>query len=302
MNRRKQMVVVVTPIEPLFIMNGTLNGKNVRILKDDGCNTNVVSRKFVQSNAEAFKTMCRNVTVTHSAEDRVEQATQIIMDGRLKVGNHEYLSNFVVANCRYDVLLGMPWHVASNPRVSYTAREVQLNDGALPVSTGAEEFGRVAKVHNMSIKRFRRELRKMQTRGYFKAFQLVELSNMDCTENEKQKINPKIKPLLTHYSDVFQSELPDGLPPKRSVDHAIETEHGAKHPHRSLYQLSPTELQAAKEYVADLMKTEKIRPSKSPYGAPFFLCKRRKQAIERCFGLPGIEQDNKKEQRASTKI
>jgi hypothetical protein len=204
----------------------------------------------------------------NSADDRVEQATQTIMDGKLKVGNHEYVSNFVVANCRYDVLLGMPWNVASNPRVSYTAQEVQLNDGALPVSTGAEEFGRVAKVHNMNIKRFRRELRKMQTRDDFKVFQLDELSNMDCKENEKQKINPKIKPLLTHYSDVFRSELPDGLPPKRSVDHAIETEHGAKPPHRSLYQLSPAELQAAKEYVADLIKTKRIRPSKSPYGAP----------------------------------
>jgi hypothetical protein len=149
---------------------------------------------------------------------------------------------------------------------------VQLNDDALPVSTGTEEFGRVAKVHNMSIKSFRRELRKMQTRDYCKAFQLVELSNMDCTENEKQNINPKIKPLLTHYSDVLRSELPDSLPPKRSVDHAIETEHGAKPPHRSLYQLSTPELQAAKKYVVDLIK-KKIRPSKSPYGAPLFFVK-----------------------------
>jgi hypothetical protein len=31
------------PVEPLFVMDGTLNGKRARILKDDGCNTNVVS-------------------------------------------------------------------------------------------------------------------------------------------------------------------------------------------------------------------------------------------------------------------
>lgn len=261
------------PIEPLFVMNGTFNGMPVRILKDDGCNTNVVSRKFVQRNAEAFKTIRRNVKVNHSDDDRVEQATQIILDGRLKVGNHEYLSNFVVANCRYDVLLGMPWHVASNPQVSYPARVVQLKDDTLPVMTGAEEFGRVAKVHNMSIKRFRKELRQMRTRDDFKAFQLVELSNMDCTPDEKRSIDPKMQSLLKEYSDVFRSELPDGLPPKRSVDHAIETENGAKPPHRSLYQLSPAELQAAKEYVVDLMKKGKIRPSKSPYGAPLFFVK-----------------------------
>jgi hypothetical protein len=189
--------------------------------------------RFVQRNAEAFKTVRRNVKLNHSDDDRVEQATKIILDGRLKVGNHEYLSNFVVANCRYDVLLGRPWHVASNPQVSYPARVAQLKDDTLPVMTGAEEFGRAAKVHNMSIKRFRKELRNMHTRDYFKAFQLVQLSNMDCTQDEKRSIDPKIKSLLKEHSDLFRSELPDGLPPKRSVDHAIETEHGAKPPHRS---------------------------------------------------------------------
>jgi hypothetical protein len=86
-------------------------------LKDDGCNTNVVSKKFVQQNAGAFKTMCRNVTVNHSAEDKVEQAIHILLEGKLMIVNHEYVSNFVVANCRYDLLLGMPWHVAQDPKV-----------------------------------------------------------------------------------------------------------------------------------------------------------------------------------------
>jgi hypothetical protein len=103
------------PIKPLFVVNGTLNERNVRILKDDGCNIIVVLKKFVQKNAGAFKTMCRNVTVNHSAEDKVEQATQVLLEGKLKMGNHEYVSNFVVANCRYDILLGMPWHVAQDP-------------------------------------------------------------------------------------------------------------------------------------------------------------------------------------------
>jgi hypothetical protein len=64
----------------------------------------------------------------------------------------------------------MPWHVASNPKVSYAAREVQLKDGILPVRKGAETIGRVAKVHNVSIKIFRRELREMQTRENIKVF------------------------------------------------------------------------------------------------------------------------------------
>ncbi len=54
------------------------------------------------------------------------------------------------------------------------------------------------------------------------------------------------------------------------MDHEIETEKEAKPPHRPLYQLSTVELKAMKEHVQNLLKSGKIRPSKSPYGAPLF--------------------------------
>jgi hypothetical protein len=68
-------------------------------------------------------------------------------------------------------------------------------------------------------------------------------------------------------------DLLKGLPPKRSVDRAIETKPDNKPPHRPLYQLSPAELRSAKEYMVDLLNQGKIRSSKSPYGAPFFFLK-----------------------------
>ena len=39
------------------------------------------------------------------------------------------------------------------------------------------------------------------------------------------------------------------------------------------------ELKAAKEYVEDLMKKGKIRPSKSPYGAPLFFMKEKDKPL-----------------------
>jgi hypothetical protein len=168
----------------------------------------------------------------------------------------------------------MPWHVASDPKVSYPAREVQLKDGVILMSAKRPKTAEVAKVHNTSIQSFRTELRKMPTmRNDIKTFHLIEVSNADCSPDELKVDDTRIKALLERYSGVFRTELPDGLPPKRSVDHEIETEPGAKRPHRSLYQLSPLELQAAKEYVVDLMKKGKIRPSRSPYGAPLFFVK-----------------------------
>ena len=34
------------PVEPLILLNGWLHGKAVKVVNDDGCNTNVVSMHF----------------------------------------------------------------------------------------------------------------------------------------------------------------------------------------------------------------------------------------------------------------
>ena len=72
---------------------------------------------------------------------------------------------------------------------------------------------------------------------------------------------------------MFKEELPHRLPPKRFMDHQIETEMDSERRHRPLFQLSPVDLDAEKEYVESLSKKGKIRPSKSPYGASLFLVK-----------------------------
>ena len=63
------------------------------------------------------------------------------------------------------------------------------------------------------------------------------------------------------------------------MDHEIETSIESKPPHRPLYHLSPVELKATKEYVEDLLKKGKIRPSKSPYGAPLFFVKEKDKKL-----------------------
>ena len=72
---------------------------------------------------------------------------------------------------------------------------------------------------------------------------------------------------------MFRDQFPNGLPPKRSLDHEIETSIESKPPHLPLYHLSPVEIKATKEYVEDLLKKGKIRPSKLPYGALLFFVK-----------------------------
>lgn len=95
-------------------------------------------------------------------------------------------------------------------------------------------------------------------------------SNLVPPSNNRTSKNPEILALEQEYASVFGNYLPNGLPPKRDVDHAIKIKEEARPPHRPKFQLSPAELIATKEYVTELLRKGKIRPSRSPYWAPLF--------------------------------
>jgi len=66
-----------------------------------------------------------------------------------------------------------------------------------------------------------------------------------CTVKEKgdeEEIPTEMQPVVNKSLDVLGGLL-YGLPPKRAVDHEIDLEPGHPSPHRSIYHLSPTELE-----------------------------------------------------------
>ena len=64
------------PVKPLIILEGTLNGIQVRILKDDERNTNIVSDRLVKKFRNQFKVVRRKVVIQHSKKDSNENASQ----------------------------------------------------------------------------------------------------------------------------------------------------------------------------------------------------------------------------------
>ena len=266
----------IVPVKELMILDGSLNGKRVRVLKDDGCNTNVVSRDFFEINKGKLKWKKCEVEVRHSKHNSVERSSEVIVGATLVINGHVYKSNWLVANCRYDVLLGMPWHVSSNPDTNYKHRIVKVGSHVLhPIVTLPKEK---VEVQSISVKKFRSLLSSKRNKDDTQIFQLVpQVNSSELMTSRKTDFqvprNMKLQMVLDRYSTVFREELPPGLPPKRFVDHEIETDKDSKPPHRSLYQLSPVELRATKDYVKNLIEKGKIRPSKSPYGAPLFFVK-----------------------------
>src|SRR5204862_6270913 len=77
--------------------------------------------------------------------------------------------------------------------------------------------------------------------------------------------------LPQHYRQflkLFAPQMAKQLPKHRSYDHAIDLMPGTTPPWGPVYSMSEVELTALREFLDDMVQTGKIRPSKSPAGAP----------------------------------
>lgn len=101
-------------------------------LKDDGCNTNVLSKDFVRHNRAILRVFRTDIKISHSRKTAEESSDEMVTDTELQIGAHRYNSNWAVVNCRYDVLLDVPWHTDSLPGVCYETKIVSVDVNVLP--------------------------------------------------------------------------------------------------------------------------------------------------------------------------
>ena len=96
--------------------------------------------------------------------------------------------------------------------------------------------------------------------------------------------------LLSDYADVMPAELPDGLPPKRAIEHRIELEPGARAPAKAPYRMSPKELTELKIQLGELLDSGKIQPSIAPYGAPVLFQEKADGSLRLCVDYRGLNK------------
>jgi hypothetical protein len=92
------------------------------------------------------------------------------------------------------------------------------------------------------------------------------------------------------FAALFKDKEPGVLPPRRSFDHAIPIEPGAKVPFGPLYTLSQKELGALKEYIAENLAKGFIRKSESPAGAPVLFTPKKDTELRLCVDYRGLNK------------
>ncbi len=93
------------------------------------------------------------------------------------------------------------------------------------------------------------------------------------------------------YIKVFDGTNAKPLPPKSEWDHAIDLKEGTSPPWGPLYPLSEVRLKALQEYLDEMIASGKIRPSKSPAGAPIlFVPKPHGRGLRLCVDYRGLNR------------
>lgn len=94
--------------------------------------------------------------------------------------------------------------------------------------------------------------------------------------------------LLNSFKQVFQNTLP-GLPPKRVVQHVIDTG-DAKPVTRPPYKMSPLELDELQKQLKELLSLGLIQPSTSPWGAPVLFVKKKNGSMRMCIDYRALNK------------
>ena len=75
-------------LSELLVLSGTLEKKTVRVLKDEGCNTNFMSYEFFKKNKKLLKWKSCNVEVGHSRSGSSEISSAVVLEATWKIRAH----------------------------------------------------------------------------------------------------------------------------------------------------------------------------------------------------------------------
>ncbi|GKD58509.1 hypothetical protein Tco_1296018 [Tanacetum coccineum] len=102
-----------------------------------------------------------------------------------------------------------------------------------------------------------------------------ELFLAQVTEQEAKEKRLEDVPVIQDFPEVFPDELPR-LPPPRQAEFRIDRIPGAVPVARAPYRLAPSEMKELSKQLQELSEKGFIRSSSSPWGAPVFFVKKKK--------------------------
>jgi hypothetical protein len=276
----------------LLKLQAKIQGVPATILIDSGASCCFISEGLSQKYSQIKRRLQENAIPVELATGLVTQAQHVAVGVSTQIGTYRDELNFVEVPLKgCDAILGMTWLAKYNPTADWKAGTLCLQHaGKLhylrrqppwrttksssslastsPISTPAQLC---------SLQQIRKIIRRNQA-------QCVILASVHAKHDNhnSEPPSPETQPLLTEFHDVFPPQLPNHLPPRRAIDHRIELTQTSPPTLRSVYRMSPAEMDEMKRQLDELSAAGFIQPSKSPFGAPVLFVKKKDGTMRMC--------------------
>jgi hypothetical protein len=188
-----------------------------------------------------------------------------------------------------DCILGMEFITQNNVIIEGHNRLVRIPSKSGIVRVKAHELPRVggSTIHFMLGKTWEKEC----VGGYGIICVMWVLNECEPKEATELVTSTKcIKRVLEEFPHVMLEELPEDLPLRSRVDHAIEVMLEVAPPAKAPYRMRHEELKELKVQLEELLVKGYIKPSKSPYGAPVLFVHKKDAMLRMCVDYKALNK------------
>jgi hypothetical protein len=254
---------------------------------DSGCEGSCINRMYVAQNK--IPTFCLPIPIpVYNADGQPNSNGPIIEMAILflKCGNHTERIELGVTNLRVvDLYLGHDWLKLHNPSIDWQQGLIEFGrcppqcqpvlqelctdpdyeDGVTTAPIVLEDGDHLLMIDPTPAVHI-----------WSKGMISTELAARTAAKMTKRTFDEMVPEYLHDFRDVFEKRDFDKLPPSRPWDHAIELLPGLEPVlNCKIYPLSRDEQEQLDIWLEEYLKTERIRPSKSPMASPFFFVKKK---------------------------
>ncbi len=265
----------------LIFLKGKIVKWDLLCLLDTGASHNFITRESIERmelHLEELKAPIKVHFADGVPHPTMSQAKEVL----LQLGNWRGKVDLLVSSLGgMECILGMEFITQNNVLIERHNRLVRIPSKSGIMKLKAHEMPCVGgpTIHFMLGKTWERE----SVGGYGMLCVMQVSDEYEPKEATKLVTSAKcIKQVVEEVPDVMFKKLPEVLPPRRRVDHAIEVVPGVAPPTKAPYRMSHEELKELKVQLEELLPKGYIKPSKSPYGAPVLFVHKKDGTLRMC--------------------
>lgn len=262
----------------------TSGPRPIRCLIDSGATCNVVSAALAPLLSGYFSTPT-NITTFRFADGGTFSSSSICTNISLHLPDGSPLTIDTAKVCRlssFDLLLGQQWLRRTNPAIHWSTGQVTIPETTPPPpppplqppqrSTEHTTHHTITVVSATTLLRTLRKPAKVDS-VYLLVPKAIERAPTP-SQNTTTPPPPSIQRVVNEYGDLF-AEPTAPPPPRPQHDHTIQVLPQQRPPFSHPFRLSPQDKLELQRQLEQLLDQDRIRPSKSPYGAPVLFVKKK---------------------------